>query len=247
MQRIEKPLYDANGNLEVLPSQLYGARKNLTTIRDSKGITQDASDAATARRELGQVQTVLDRVIGQGSDGYSDVYLPQWAHYSRLIDQQQYLQSKTIGGGKVTGQDGNLTWRGMQNMLEQVLADKRKPGNSRAKSLTEDQLNNMVAIRNELAALKARDDLAKSNGSPTVKKAATAAAKGRPVLNAVKEAAIQTALGKMTLGTGNLIYSLGIKPGLEKRAARKAEAASEAVYSAMRNKLLSTDIPHELR
>ena len=36
-----------------------------------------------------------------------------------------------------------------------------------------------------------------------------------------------------------------LKPGLEKRAARKAEAASEAVYSAMRNKLLNTDIPHE--
>ena len=36
-------------NLEVLPSpSVYGARKNLTTIRDSKGITQGASGAPRA-------------------------------------------------------------------------------------------------------------------------------------------------------------------------------------------------------
>ena len=245
LNRIEKSLYDKNGDLEVKPSVIYGARRNLTTIRDSKALTNEASDAATARRELGQVQEVMDQVIGEGSNGYKDVYLPQWAHYSRLIDQQEYLQSKMIGGGKVTGQDGNLTWRGMQNMLEQVLADKRKPGNSRAKTLTEDQLNNMVAVRNELAALKYRNDLAKSSGSPTVKKAAAAAAVGRPVLNMAKEAAIQTVLGKTTLGAGNLIYSLGIKPGMERRAAAKGAERSEAVLSSMRNKLLSTDLPHE--
>ena len=69
MQRVEKQPYDKNGTLETLPSQLYGARKNLTTIRDSKGVTTEASDAATARRELGQVQAVLDHVIGQGANG----------------------------------------------------------------------------------------------------------------------------------------------------------------------------------
>ena len=56
MQKVEKGLYDANGNLETLPSQLYGARrKNLTTIRDSNALTQEASDAKTARYQLGQV------------------------------------------------------------------------------------------------------------------------------------------------------------------------------------------------
>lgn len=39
LNRIEKQLYDKNGNLEVLPSRLYGARRNLTTIRDSKALT----------------------------------------------------------------------------------------------------------------------------------------------------------------------------------------------------------------
>ena len=55
----------------------------------------------------------MDRVIGSGADGFSDVYLLRWAHYSRLIDQQEYLQSKTLGAGKVTGPDGNLTANGI--------------------------------------------------------------------------------------------------------------------------------------
>ena len=244
LNRIEKSLYDKNGNLEVLPSQYYGARRNLMEIRDSGPMTKEGAEARTARRELGRVGEVMDRVIGEGSNGYKDVYLPQWAHYSRLIDQQQYLQGKTIGAGKVTGADGNLTWNGMQKLLEQVLADKRKPGNSRAKTLTEDQLNNMVAIRNELAALKYRNDLAKSNGSPTVKKAAATARLGAPVMGMSPEAidgVIHTLLAAKTGGLGNPIYQFGVKPWLERGRERKAQSIIEG----MRNKLLSTEIPSE--
>jgi hypothetical protein len=244
LNRIEKQLYDKNGNLEVLPSRLYGARRNLTTIRDSKALTQEASDAATARRELGQVQTVMDRVIGSGADGFSDVYLPQWAHYSRLIDQQEYLQSKTLGAGKVTGPDGNLTANGIQKLLEQIAIDKGKTGNSRAKTLTEDQLNNLVAIRNELAAMQYRDRLAASHGSPTVKKAAAAARLGISVGGMSPEAidaAIHAVLAKTTLGAGNAIYQFGVKPILEKRREGKAQAIMEST----RNRLLRTDIPSE--
>jgi hypothetical protein len=244
LNRIEKQLYDKNGNLEVLPSRLYGARRNLTTIRDSKALTQEASDAATARRELGQVQTVMDRVIGSGADGFSDVYLPQWAHYSRLIDQQEYLQSKTLGAGKVTGPDGNLTANGIQKLLEQIAIDKGKTGNSRAKTLTEDQLNNLVAVRNELAAMQYRDRLAASHGSPTVKKAAAAARLGISVGGMSPEAidaAIHAVLAKTTLGAGNAIYQFGVKPILEKRREGKAQAIMEGT----RNRLLRTEISSE--
>ena len=244
LNRIEKQLYDKNGNLEVLPSRLYGARRNLTTIRDSKALTQEASDAATARRELGQVQTVMDRIIGSGADGFSDVYLPRWAHYSRLIDQQEYLQSKTLGAGKVTGPDGNLTANGIQKLLEQIAIDKGKTGNSRAKTLTEDQLNNLVAVRNELAAMQYRDRLAASHGSPTVKKAAAAARLGISVGGMSPEAidaAIHAVLAKTTLGAGNAIYQFGVKPILEKRREGKAQAIMEGT----RNRLLRTEIPSE--
>lgn len=241
MRKVERGLYDANGNLETLPSQLYGARRNLTSILNAKGMTSEASDAATARHELNTVLPVLDRVIGQGADGFSDVYLPQWADYARQIDQQNYLQGKTLGAGKVTGADGNLTANGMQKLLEQIAVDKGKPGNNPAKTLTEDQLNNLIAIRNELAAMQLRDQLAKSSGSPTVKKAAAAARLGNPVLNAARETAIHGVLAKTTGGAGNVIYQLGVKPVLEKRRERKAEA----VMTTTRNRLLNTSIPTE--
>ena len=248
LNRIEKSLYDKNGNLEVLPSQYYGARRNLMEIRDSGPMTKEGAEARTARREIGRVGEVMDRVISEGSDGYKDVYLPQWAHYSRLIDQQQYLQSKMIGGGKVTGQNGNLTWSGMQKLLENILSDKRKPGNSRAKTLTEDQLNDMVAIRNELAALKYRDDLAKSNGSPTVKKAAAAARLGSPVMGHVRDAAVHAALVPFVgthLGGANAIYQFAVKPGLDKRAAARRERKADAIMETTRNRLLNTNVPLE--
>ena len=248
LNRIEKSLYDKNGNLEVLPSQYYGARRNLMEIRDSGPMTKEGAEARTARRELGRVGEVMDRVIGEGSNGYKDVYLPQWAHFSRLIDQQQYLQSKTIGGGKVTGQNGNLTWNGMQKLLEQILIDKRKPGNSRAKTLTEDQLDNMVAIRNELAALKYRDEFAKANGSPTVKKSAAAARLGSPVLGHVRDAAVHLAL-LPTAGTHfgglNLAYQLGVKPYLNKRAELRGERKANTIMETTRNRLMNTNVPLE--
>ena len=241
MQKVEKGLYDANGNLETLPSQLYGARQNLTTIRDSNALTQEASDAKTARYQLGQVLAPLDQVIGEGSNGYKDVYLPQWANYSRLIDQQRYLQSKTLGAGKVTGPDGNLTANGMQKLLDQIAVDKGKRGNNPAKTLTEPQLDNLVAIRNELAAMQYRDQLAKSSGSPTVKKAAAAARLGNPVLNAARETAIHGVLAHTTGGAGNVVYQLGVKPIMERGRERKAAT----VMATMRNRLLNTTIPTE--
>jgi len=244
LNRIEKSLYDKNGNLEVLPSQYYGARRNLMEIRDSGPMTKEGAEARTARRELGRVGDVMDRVIGEGSNGYKDVYLPQWAHFSRLIDQQEYLQSKTLGAGKITGPNGNITWNGIQKLLEQIAIDKKKTGNSRAKTLTEDQLNDMVAIRNELAALKYRNDLAKSNGSPTVKKAAAAARLGAPVMGLSPEAidaVIHTVLAKTTFGSGNMVYQFVGKPYLERRRQRKADAIMETT----KNRLMNTDIPLE--
>jgi hypothetical protein len=102
----------------------------------------------------------------------------------------------------------------------------------------------MVAIRNELAALKYRDDLAKSNGSPTVKKAAATARLGAPVMGMSPEAidaAIHAVLAKTTLGSGNMFYQFVGKPYLERRRARKAESIIEGT----RNRLLNTEVPPE--
>jgi hypothetical protein len=244
LNRIEKSLYDKNGNLEVLPSQYYGARRNLMEIRDSAPMTKEGAEARTARREIGRVGEVMDRVIGEGSNGYKDVYLPQWAHYSRLIDQQEYLQSKMIGPGKITGPNGNLTANGVQKLLEQVAIDKGKSGNSRAKTLTEDQLNSWIAIRNELAAMQYRDQLSASHGSPTVKKAAAAARLGVNIAGLspeAQDAAIHLALLKTTGGMGNAIYQFIAKPLMQSRR----ERAADAIMEGTRNKLLRTEIPSE--
>jgi hypothetical protein len=244
MRKVEKGLYDADGNLEVLPSQIYGARRNLTSVLNAKGLTSEASDAATARHELNTVLPVMDRVIGQGADGFSDVYLPQWAAYAREIDQQSYLQGKTLGAGKVTGADGNLTANGIQKLLEQIAVDKGKPGNNPAKTLTDQRLDNLIAIRNELAAMQFRDNLAKSSGSPTVKKATAAARLGKPVLGHARDVAAHAVLVP-TGGIGNAIYQFGVKPGLDARAERAREAKAQAIMSTTRNRLLSTSIPTE--
>ena len=131
----------------------------------------------------------------------------------------------------------------MQKLLDQQIAvDKGKRGNNPAKTLTEPQLDNLVAIRNELAAMQYRDQLAKSSGSPTVKKAAAAARSGNPVLNAARETAIHGVLAHTTGGAGNVVYQLGVKPIMERGRERKATAL---IMATMRNRLLSTTIPTE--
>ena len=236
LKDVRAKLFDANGDLETMPDQLYGARQNITDKLKAGG-TDPA--AMLSKSELNAVKTVLDPVITNGAPAFGD-YLKNYADLSKPIDQMTFLQSKLLGPGKITDASGQVTWGGMQKLLEKIAVDRGKSGFNAAKTLTDDQLQNLIAIRNELAANHYRDRLAAVKGSDTAQQLSMGARMVAGDIPAPVNAAVHLGLVG-THGLGNVAYEFGLKPWLKNRAARLAAASDAELKSQLLNTTPSVD------
>lgn len=164
---VRDKLFDKDGKLETLPSQLYGARQNITDwLRKGAGTGDLAADAKLAKSQLGDLLPVLDPIIGQGAPKFED-YLKGFAEASKPIDQMEFLQTYATGAKKITDANGYLQLNKVQKMVDDIYQGVSKPGVNKAKSLTDDQIQRVVAVRNELQANEYKDRLARTKGSDT--------------------------------------------------------------------------------
>jgi hypothetical protein len=190
---------DAKGNPETMPSMLYGGRKNLTDIlNEGLGSSTSARKASVqaARKFLTDaLENHVDPAINSGAPLF-DTFRSQWSALSKPIDRMNFLQEHMFGPGDVRGGDGKIFFQGVQNLLEKMAKLRRGVGNNPAKSFDLPDLDNLVAIRNELAAWHLRDRLQNAAGSPTVQRA-TAAAKlqSGPLGTAIAKAADLAGMG----------------------------------------------------
>jgi hypothetical protein len=139
--------------------------------------------------------------------------------------------------------DGYLQLSKVQKMLDDIYQGQKAGGINPAKSLTDDQLQNIVNVRNELAAQSLKDRLAKVKGSDTAQQTNRAGVLGDgPLGTAVKGAAEMGAhalLFHTTGGIGNAamaIHRAVVKPAREASKAAKLENA----LVVRKNALLST-------
>jgi hypothetical protein len=238
---VRSSLFDADGNLETLPSQLYGARKNITDLL-KKGVGAGADDVRASKSILTALLDQIDPIINDGAPKYQ-TYLDQFHEASQPINQMEFLQKYQTGPKKLTGVDGYLQLNKVQKMLDDIYQGQKAKGINPAKSLTDDQIQNIVNVRNELAAQSLKDRLAKVKGSDTTQQTNRAGVLGDgPLGTAVKGAAEMGAhalLFHTTGGIGNAamaIHRAVIKPA---REASKAVRQENALV-ARKNALLST-------
>lgn len=230
---VRKTLFDADGNPETLPNMIYGARKNIT---DKLAKTGTDADARAAKAELASLIPVADQAITAGAPQFAN-YLSKWSELSKPIDQMELLQGKLLGPGKITDANGHVTEAGIQKLLEKIAVDKKARGNNAAKSLTEDQLQSLISVRNELAANGYAARLANGPGSDTVQKAS---AVGRLMDAPATDAVIHAGLAMSPFaGTGNVLYSAAIKPTINLFRARSAAKN----LADLKTRLLSTSPP----
>jgi hypothetical protein len=228
-------LHDADGNIEKLPSVIYGARKNLTDLlkKGVKGTSDVADDVRASKHILTNLLPQFDETISGGAPKFASEYLPQYHEMSQPINQMEFLQKYQTGAKKITDGDGYLIPNKVQKMLDDILQGVRAPGVNPAKSLSDQQIQNIINVRNELAAGKLRDRLAAVKGSDSFQQFMRVIA---PTPTPIKAAAT----GAATLGAHGLIaasplagygnaalgtYQNVVKPALQARRARKAEAA----------------------
>jgi hypothetical protein len=236
LEDVKKSLYDSDGNLETLPQMLYGVRKNITDKLNSKATDSLASNAKASRAELNKVLDKLDEIIPQGAPKFKD-YLAKYADQAKVVDQQKFLQDQLSGAGKITDAQGNLRYNQVQKLLEKAAADRKKTGISPAKSLTDEQVQALIAIRNELAAKAYKDELARAPGSDTAQNKFTAGNIAKSALKKVGSLAVKAPLAYVTHGMSTVADNLLVKPAVEARRAHKAEKATRE----LKNKLAQTN------
>jgi hypothetical protein len=129
-------------------------------------------------------------------------YLSDYATMSKPIDEQNYLQ-----GLKIADVDGTITLNRVQNALDKIDKARSQPGANDAKSISDATLQQLTALRDDLARAK-NIDLGKARGSPTDQNLIAgnlAAESGVPLaalsaLSGHPKVAAATGLGKLLFG-----------------------------------------------
>jgi hypothetical protein len=243
-------LHDADGNLETMPSFIYGGRKNVTNWLDKKA--GDASDAVRAvRKHLTDLIPKFDEVINSGAPKF-DEWRQVWHELSKPIDRQEFLQQYRAGQPKsLWDGNGKLQFRPVQKLLADIQEGHLKPVH-KAQSLTDDQIQTIVNVRNELATKKFTREQALEPGSPTAQMRSSMAKRGAGPLGV----AARVVGGMAAHGAGVYAAEHGI-PGVnavigmyqtanplrQAMRAAKQEAATQAEIASMKQRLLSQGGP----
>lgn len=234
LKDVRDSLFNADGEMETLPSQLYGARQNITDLlkKGAKGMGREADDARAAKSMLVGLLETVDPIIGSGAKKFQE-YLKDFAAASEPINQMEFFQRYQTGPKKITGNDGVLQFNKVQKMLDDIYQGRVAKGINPAKSLTDEQIQAVVNVRNELAALQLRDRLAAVRGSDSFQQTNRAGVLGEgPLGVAVKGGAELGLHGLMATtplsGIGNLAllgHRFILKPAMDASKAQKAANA----------------------
>jgi hypothetical protein len=189
-----------DGSLESDVAQLYGVRKAIAD-KLSPLAAGTGNDARLAAKELLDVQNVIDQRIEQAAPGFKG-YLKDYSEMSKPLDRMALLQS-----AKITDSQGNITLAKLDSTIKSIEKARSSKGVHAAKSLSDDDLNGLRAIREDMRRESLPAAKAKPPGSDTVQNLATSNALGRFLGNT----AVDTVGGGL-LGAGYDLYH-GNLPG----------------------------------
>jgi hypothetical protein len=158
-------LYDSNGVLESDPRVLYAVRKDIGD-KLSKQATAANPMNQHAASALADVKDSLDQVIEDAAPGFQQ-YLQNYTTNSLPIDEQEVLQSYNVPGGKgIFDVNGNMQLSRVQGMLKNIVTQRQAPGANPTKSVSDETMQKLFALRNDLAR-RNNIDLGRPRGSDT--------------------------------------------------------------------------------
>jgi hypothetical protein len=243
-------LHDREGNLETMPSTLYGVRKHIDDLIEKARNPKDreGTDAAASVHILRDLASEMDDLIQSGASKYQ-AYRDAYREASQPVNQQRFLQQYQGGTKKLWDGAGNLQKERVDRMLEDIHKGIADPKFNLAQSLTDEQIQNIINVRNELATRTLRDDQAKVGGSPTAQLLNQAAKRGSgplaQTLKNVGELALHGAAGYAEGGPSLLnvpIAAWTVTRHLrEARKAARTQAKVEAETNALKQRLLSQE------
>lgn len=159
---VTNELYDADGKLITDPEQLYGVRKHIDDLLSKEaGATDPKSIRAAAN--LQQLKTALDGVIEPAAPGFNQ-YLKNFADASKPIDEMQVLQGHQ---NKLYDTQGRMQLSRVQTMMRNIVDSRLAPGINPYKSISDDTMQQLWDLRDNLRRSASAQELARTPGSDT--------------------------------------------------------------------------------
>lgn len=243
LKKILPKLNDSAGNLETMPSQIKGILDDVNNKLYDKSPTTEGNDARIASNQLREVKDALSSVIGSGLPaGKWDAYNSNLSAALGQVNKQDYLQQYLTGTKKLTNRSGDLQFGKVDNMLQDI--QKHNGDNTGgAKELSDDEINTIESVRNELAAKDLLEKRGSVRGSPTAQIQNAAGILGSGALGAAVRhgsvMATHAAIAASPLaGWGNA--ALGAYQGIVKPA-MKAGAETRAANALIERKRINLD------
>jgi hypothetical protein len=202
---------DAKGNLETDPEMLYGVRKHIDDLM-SKEAARDNPASVRASAQLQQLKGVLDQTIEQAAPGFRQ-YLDNFAQASRPIDEMRVLQEYRP---KLFNANNQMTYSGVQRMMKDlVTARSNTRGVDATHSISDETMQRLWNLRDDLRRVASADDLARAKGSDTAQNAMDIAK------SFAKQGVMHGAANYMAPGVGSLVVNM-VNNKLRQAAVSKA-------------------------
>lgn len=162
VDQVTKELVDSKGQPITDPELLYGVRKHIDDMLEAR----DGSGAKVndrVRAQLQELKASLDGVIETAAPGFKD-YLKNFSEASRPIDEMTVLQEF---GPRIRDSQNRITYSSVQRMLKDIVDDRGGRGINPAQSISDETMNKLFALRDDLRRVASAEDLAKARGSDT--------------------------------------------------------------------------------
>jgi len=159
---VTNELYDADGKLITDPEQLYGVRKHIDDLLSKEAGATDPKSIRAASN-LQQLKTALDGVIEPAAPGFKQ-YLKNFADASRPIDEMEVLQGHQ---NKLVDTQGRMQLSRVQGMMRNIVDSRAAPGINPYKSISDETMQRLWNVRDDLRRSASAQELARTPGSDT--------------------------------------------------------------------------------
>lgn len=159
LDSVTKELYGDNGKLLTDPQQLYGVRKHIDDLLDEVD-PAGKPKYARAQAALLSMKSALDEAIEPAANGFGD-YLKAHSSAAKGIDEKTALQGFE---NKLYDAQNRMTYPKVQTMMRQIVDARQSPGLNKFKSITEDTMARLWALRDDLRRSASAQELARTPG-----------------------------------------------------------------------------------
>lgn len=163
VQSVKDNLYDAKGNLETDPEVLYGVRKDINDMLSKQG-QQETPTTQLAQKQLVALRDQLDTTIEAAAPGFKQ-YLKNFSDASRPIDEMHVLQD--IEPKLFRGPGSTMTYSDFQRFMKNVVDMRGTSGVNPYKSITDETMQRLWNLRDDLRRSAGAQELARAPGSDT--------------------------------------------------------------------------------